>query len=294
MNRIPFGEGGCEKTRKYLDAYVSNELLVETNEQVIRHLEGCPACNAEVEAQTQLRTRLRAAVRSQSLPPELSVRIRRQIRAARGKTWFQAGWVRWTLAVAACLLVVAGIGLRNPYETRPALTDRAAQRTYIQRVSASLAAVLGIGLGDHIHCSIFRDYPRNPPPVEQMEEKLGPEYRGLLPLVRTALPGYRVVMAHQCSYAGRNFTHLTLQKDGELLSLVIARKNDGESLAGLTAASDAGGVQVFQAGADRYRVAAFEAGNFLAYVVSELKDGVNLQIAKDLAPGVHEFLKRIA
>ena len=49
MNRIQFGEGGCEKTRKYLDAYVSNELMVETNHEVLRHIEGCPSCAAEVD-----------------------------------------------------------------------------------------------------------------------------------------------------------------------------------------------------------------------------------------------------
>ena len=47
MNRIQFGEGGCEKMRKYLDAYISNELMVETNHEGLRHIEGCPACAAE-------------------------------------------------------------------------------------------------------------------------------------------------------------------------------------------------------------------------------------------------------
>ena len=44
MNRIPSGEGACEKIRRYLDSYVTNELLVETNHEVLRHIEGCPAC----------------------------------------------------------------------------------------------------------------------------------------------------------------------------------------------------------------------------------------------------------
>src|SRR5207247_2439839 len=70
MNRIQFGEGACEKTRKYLDSYISNELLVETNHDVLHHLESCPACSAELDARTQLRTRLKAAVNTQSVPPE--------------------------------------------------------------------------------------------------------------------------------------------------------------------------------------------------------------------------------
>jgi len=58
MNRIQFGEGGCEKTRKYLDSYISNELMVETNHEVLRHLESCQPCAAELDARTRLRTRL--------------------------------------------------------------------------------------------------------------------------------------------------------------------------------------------------------------------------------------------
>jgi hypothetical protein len=39
-------------------------------------------------------------------------------------------------------------------------------------------------------------------------------------------------------------------------------------------------------------VAGFDAGNFLAYVVSDLRGKTNLQIAANLAPGVREFLMK--
>jgi hypothetical protein len=238
---------------------------------------------------------LKGAVNAQSVPPELQVRIREQIRNRQPGGWFAVGWGRWAVAAAASLLVCAGVWLNYSRESMPALTDRPGQNAYIQRVSATLAAALKVGLGDHIHCSIFRKYPQNPPPVEKMEADLGPSYKGLLPVVRSAVPdGYRVVMAHQCSYAGRKFIHLTFEKGGDLLSLVIARKNAGESLGGLTPAADPSGVPIYQSAAERYQVAGFEAGNFLAYVVSDLKSKANLQIAVNLASGVREFLMKTA
>jgi hypothetical protein len=176
----------------------------------------------------------------------------------------------------------------------PAITDRPGQNVYIQKVSATLAAVLKVGLGDHIHCSIFRKYPKDPPPIEKMEADLGASYKGLLPVVRAAVPdGYRVIMAHQCGYAGRKFIHLTFEKDGDLLSLVVARRKDGESLGTLAPALETSGVPVYQSAAARYQVAGFEAGDFLAYVVSDLKSKANLQIAASLAPSVREFLLKI-
>src|SRR6185295_2060414 len=106
---------------------------------------------------------------------------------------------------------------------------------------------------------------------------------------RAALPdGYRVIMAHHCAYAGRKFIHLTFERDGDLLSLVVARREDGESLSGLSPALKASGVPLYQSAAERYQVAGFEAGDFLAYVVSDLKSKANLQIAANLAPSVRD------
>ena len=99
-------------------------------------------------------------------------------------------------------------------------------------------------------------------------------------------------MAHRCGYAGRKFIHLTFEKDGDRLSLVVARRKDGESLRGLPRL-DTSGIPVFQSAAERYQVAGFDAGDFLAYVVSDLKSKSNLRIASNLAPGVREFLMKI-
>ncbi len=295
MNRIEFGGDACERTRRYLDSYISNELAVETNHEVLGHLESCATCAAELDSRTRLRSRLKAAVTAQNVPPELQVRIREQIRNDRSRGWF-GSWFRASLplAMAVTASVALCVGVWNySRQSMPALSDRTAQNAYIQKVSATLASVLRVGLGDHIHCSVFRKYPQNPPPVEKMEADLGPAYKGLLPIVRAAVPGdFKVVMAHRCGYAGRKFIHLTLEKNGDRLSLVVAQKKDGESLNGLPAASTPAGIPVVQAGAGRYQVAGFDAGGFLAYVVSDLKSQSNLRIASNLAPGVSEFLMK--
>ncbi|HLK61800.1 MAG TPA: zf-HC2 domain-containing protein [Bryobacteraceae bacterium] len=298
MSRMQFGEGGCEKARKYFDAYISNELLVETNQLVLSHVEGCPACATELDARTRLRNRLKSAVLAQSVPPELQVRVRQRIRESESRTgalgWLSAGWPRWAAATAAALLVGAGLWVNFAPERLPALSDRPAQNAYITKVSANLAAVLKVGLGDHIHCSIFRKYPKEAPQLEKMESDLGPQYAGLLPVVQAAVPkDYRVIMAHQCGFAGRRFVHLTFEKDGRLLSLVVAHKQASDSIEGLLPVSDASGIPIYQSAAGRYEVAGFEAGNFLAYIVSDQRN-MNLQIAENVAPGVREFLMKIA
>ena len=295
MNRVSYGESACERTRQYLDSYISNELLVETSHEVLRHLEACPACAAEADARARLRRRLKAAVEEQAVPPELAARIRRSIREEERRTVFGAGWNRWGMALAAAACVAVVVWVIPPGKRIPNLPDRPAQNVYIQKVSSALAAVLRVGLGDHIHCAVYRQGPKTVSPVAEMEKDLGPQFKGLLPVVNAAVPrGYRIVMGHQCGYLGRRFVHLTLERDGSLLSLVIARKQDGESLAGLAPAGQTSGITVYQSATGPFQVAAFDAGQFIAYVVSDLKGKVNLQVASALAPGVRGFLLNTA
>lgn len=104
-----------------------------------------------------------------------------------------------------------------------------------------------------------------------MAESLGPRYQGLAPLVKASVPEeYSIIMAHQCGYAGRRYVHLTLHNGSNLISLVIARKEPGESLETLQPTEWASGVALYQAAARSYEVAGFETDRYLAYVVSDL------------------------
>jgi hypothetical protein len=293
MRKVPWGDPACEEIRRHLNSDLSQKAVLETNQTVLRHLETCPVCSVEWKARTRLRGQLKAAVERQPVPPDLSVRIRERIRSGPSPARWQPGWNRWAVALAASLAVCLGVWLNVSRGHRPALSDRPGQEAYIQRISAALHPILKVGLGDHIHCSVFRQYPRHPPTVAEMEEKLGPSYQGLLPLVKAAIPdGYRVILAHQCGYAGRRYIHVTLQNGTSLISLVITRKQPGESFSGLSPALPSSEIPVYQSAAHRYEVASFDAGSYLAFVVSELRDPMNLQIAAQLAPTVHEFLAK--
>ena len=80
MKVLNFNSKQCERVRRQLDAYLSNELLVETTSEVLRHLESCEACSHELDARTSLRKALRKAA-DQRVPPEhLREAIRRRLR----------------------------------------------------------------------------------------------------------------------------------------------------------------------------------------------------------------------
>src|SRR5215831_9351380 len=123
MNRVSFGEGACERTRKYLDSYITNELLVETNHEVLRHLEHCPACSVEAETRQQLRTRLKSAVKTQSVPPELPALIRERIRTEESRTSSSWGWMRWPMTAAASVALCTLLYVEYRPERLPSIGD---------------------------------------------------------------------------------------------------------------------------------------------------------------------------
>jgi hypothetical protein len=239
---------------------------------------------------------LKGAVGRQTIPVDLETKVRARLmsdRLAPGRRW--RSWLPITAVVvtaaAACAIV---FWLHQPLPPLPDIADRTAQDAFILSISNTLAAPMRPGLCDHVHCAVFRRYPRNPPSMEQLAADLGPIYRGLLPVLGSRVPeGYHTLMAHQCSYRGRSYIHVAFRKGVSLLSLVITRKRPGESLTVGPPAGVPGGVPIFGAAAERFQIAAFDAGDYLAYVVSDLQRSENLQVAKLVAGDVRGFLMSV-
>ena len=192
------------------------------------------------------------------------------------------------LALAVGVLVVYQLGYLRLTAT--------SQESYNVSVSARVATLMRVGLGDHIHCSVFRKYPKNAPPIEKLEGNLGPEYRGLIPIVKQNVPeDYRLMIGHQCRYHGRRFVHLSFKNDSHLLSLVIAKKGEGESFEaqGLLPALVQSGIPVYQSGVQRFAIDAFETHGFLVYFISDLPREQNAAMMIAMAPSVRQLLEKL-
>ena len=109
---------------------------------------------------------------------------------------------------------------------------------------------------DHLHCTVFRKFAKDPPTFEQMAKKMGPDWVGLVPLVEQRAPEqYRVMLAHRCGYRGREFVHLALKSDAKLLSVIITPKRAGEDFSreNLTSVLDRSGISIYAQGWKAFR-----------------------------------------
>lgn len=240
----------------------------------------------------KLRARLQRAVRSQAAPPFLEAGIRHAVRSRRS----EAVWGR-LLAPALAMAAAVVLGGTIAYQSGYLRWSAGSQESYIASVSSQVATLMRVGLGDHLHCAVFRKYPQDPPPVEELAAKLGPEYRGLILILRRQAPAedFRLVIAHECRYHGRQFVHLSLKSNSRVVSLLVTRKREGESFEAdtLVPALVQTGIPVYRASAQRFQIASFETRDHLVYLVSDLTAKQNLSLMATIARPVRELFASI-
>jgi hypothetical protein len=208
----------CRDVREVGDSFLCQELLTETNHQILRHLDSCPSCRTEIEARRRLRGALRTAFnRAPELQStgEFTDRLRDQLRHAavqRHRSWTRTG--RW-LALAAGVVLAAGV-------TAAILLNRS---------SASAEALARDAIGDHSNCALKYRLVRRPVPLEEAAQTFDSAYRLLISAPPDDIPTpdgpAHVLERHSCAYGRRRFGHVILQYRGRVVSLLVTANDSG-------------------------------------------------------------------
>jgi hypothetical protein len=201
----------CRDVRDVADSFLGEELLTETNHEILRHLGTCPSCRSEIEARRRLRSALRIAFdRAPDLQPAAGFadRLREQLRhaaapAPRSRT-FPGRW----LALAAGLVLATGM-------TIAALLDSMTPADRLARAA----------IGDHLNCALKFRLVRMPVPLEEAAQRFDSAYRVLVSAppddISTPDGPARVVERHSCAYGARRFGHVILRYRGRVVSLLV-------------------------------------------------------------------------
>ena len=293
MKLINFKDGTCRKVQAHFDAYMDNELLVETNREVLEHLESCPDCSTTLDDRIRFRGTLRRAGSRVVVPDTLGDSVRRSLAKASATT----AWSRWAPAVAAGALVLT-LGLTSTGLFRqPAGPAGSTPGSIPSRglLLDELQAALAPGVDNHVYCTIEHDFDERSFTRVEMEAAIGARYTQLVSLVEAdAPPEYRLTVAHHCSTDGRRFIHLVLQGNGTAVSLAVTTKG-GRAFPRqeLAEVLDAFEFPLYADQVGGYEVAGFESRNHYTFVVSDLTRSENVRIATALASSVREFLSQI-
>jgi hypothetical protein len=206
----------CRDVREVADSFLCEELLTETNHEILRHLDTCPSCRTEIDARRRLRDALRTVFnRAPELQPtgELADRLRDQLRQAavhKHRSWTISS--RW-FALAAGLVLAVGV-------TAAVLLNRS---------TAPAEALARDAIGDHRNCALKYPLVRTPVPLEEAAQRFDSAYRLLVNAPPDDIPTpdgpARVVERHSCEYGAHRFGHVILRYRGRVVSLLVTTNN---------------------------------------------------------------------
>jgi anti-sigma factor (TIGR02949 family) len=284
MNTFRFDSKRCERIRQHLDSYLSNELLVETASEVVRHLESCKACSRDLESRERVRDALQRTVANQPVPDSVRAGVLRSLHKSQPRSFVPASATGWAFGLAGVAFIIFSLF--------------AAQWLSLRRGEELVASILKLGVSDHVICALKEhNYPEVANPTDQIREKLGARYAALLPVVQDRLPGFEVLEGHICKIPGsdRKYVHFITRGRGTILSVILTERNGATLTKGkVLTSTDLTGAGLYERHLSGMDIEGFESGQYFAFVVSDLGQNQVLQLARGLAPALNETLRTSA
>lgn len=306
----------CSDFHKIADSYLGDELLIETNHEVISHLEACPACRRELAARRELRVQLRAAFANSAAlqpTPAFTNRLHAQLRAQALHEATTVTWRQW-IAIAASVLLFVTIGLLamqngtrntatevagneggNQNQTAEVTLPSPPSSTMRDAVRLFIVEASGLAAGNHRDCAV--DYKLAEAPISL--DEAGRKYdRAYINLTSAVMSGQselarqlQFVEAHSCVFEGKRFGHVVLKEGNHLISVLVTDLDNAPAEIAAQSSPEASQA-IVNSSVEGYQVSYLATAKHGIFIVSDLEAARNSQIAGILAPSVYDHVKR--
>jgi hypothetical protein len=305
----------CRDFREIADSYLADELLIETNHEVIRHLESCADCRRELSARRELRSKLRQGFQRAAelqMRDEFAGKLHNRLRTAALRPSASAFRILGArrvayIAIAASLVLVAAWGFRAMQErsvTQSSVANEAGRETPTPVASepqnpgsrAALVSALftGNAIGNHRDCAINHRLKEKPIDLDEAGRSYDRAYINLVKAVMSdgQLPvGATLVAAHSCIFNEQRFGHVILKYHDQLVSVLVTTL-DGTEASDQNALGASKEESISSAGSDVYCLAHFETARHAVFVVSGLSEAENMGLARAITPSVSKHIER--
>lgn len=252
----------CKDFNEIADSYLSDELAVETNHEIFKHLDYCVSCRKLLAARRRIRESVSASMKKShefAMSPLLAARIKNDLR---NQTTGEKKRAVWKIAapVLAGLLIFASVGFLVLYNQNQA-TDL---------IQSNLIDMAHKAIGDHRYCAMKKiDYWKASAKSVSAEK---PEFVKSLEDEKT-----HFISAHDCVFDGQSFTHYILRREEKIVSVLkISSEID------FPTNSKVNGSIVCER-EDGLQAARFQSGQSVIFVISDMSETENLSIARTLS-----------
>jgi anti-sigma factor RsiW len=293
----------CREFKELVDSYLSNELLVETNHSVLRHLESCSNCRAVLADHREVRARLREAVMNADesrIDQRFAVSVREKLRAnaQRRRSFAGIGGLRLAFAGAIGLVAIAlGINFlisrnadKGDFVVNPPTNNIANINSTVPETTfdATFERVRHDAVDDHKNCALTHNLEERPITLDEAAKRFEPSNKDLDKTVMSALRASfgddaEFIKAHYCLINGRPFAHIVLRHRGKVVSVLVNR--DAQMVENPDSAAK-------ECGNDGpLSVSCFRAGGFDIFVVSDLERQTNTNIAEAIEQPIVQHIR---
>ena len=234
----------CQHVREVMDSYLAEELSVETNHDLLRHMAQCAECAAELTRRQRLRALLSytrdVPLNADQATTRIAQALDRELRSWRRV----AGFAGVAAALVAAITVTYWAG--RPID----------------------AAAYDDSAEDHVACALV--YPDAVTyDAERAARNLVAPFEPIVDAVGVWHGAYHVIDAHMCPYKGRNYAHVVMRGGGQTLSLFAERAERG-ALPAASATPLAGEtIDVHATARLGYRISAMATRDYQLFLVSE-------------------------
>lgn len=285
----------CRDFSEIADSYLSNELLVETNHDVIRHLESCADCRSLLAERRAFRARLKQAIaesRESHVDTAYAAKLRENLRASSERKPLFAGF-RLAFAAAAVLLVaMAGLLVfrsgDTPIESAKVPEPIAEKPRPPQIVPAALIEVSADAFGDHKNCALSHNLKEKPISLAKAADTVDIVNRDFDKSVIDALKEkfggeVALIKAHYCMFSGRYFTHAVVSLRKRTISVLVTKLSSDEVSSFEPASCGSDG---------DLNAACFSSGGYGIFVVSDSGGSELVTLAASLSAPFSSHLAR--
>ncbi len=195
-------------------------------------------------------------------------------------------------SLAAALLLWAGYNLFN---TSGADAPVLAETPVVVDDGIPIDTLLQVGMTDHMRCAVKNFSGKVPTAsMEKMKMGIGEAYEMAVPIITEGIDEADLIVAHRCSFHGREYVHFVLKGENDLLiSVAMTKRLPDESLQDRVAAADTtvGDRSIYRTDIDGFEIAGFETADHLVFVASTLSVERNLRAISRIVEPVSAMLE---
>lgn len=249
----------CRDFREIADSYLSDELAVETNHEVFQHLENCANCRQELSLRRELREKLKFSLKTSAefqMNPAFNNRLKANLK---DEAFRKTSWFNWKILtpVFASFLLIFGLTF-----------------IFFQPNQTSFAAELAQkAIKQHEDCGLKH--------LKEWEEQAGK-----IPFEKTVFVNSlkdaetEILEVHDCKFEGKIFTHYVLRHNGKIISVLKTASENADQTNLKTESS------IVCEREKGLQVSRFTVDSEMVFVISDMSETENLQLARKLSDSV--------